>query len=156
MIFTEINSCLLVVKQTLNKSTKLNKWRNDFLTEIFMLYMVIPNRINFKLMGRYSGYGEQRFRNQFKQKFDFMEFNRELTATYFGKRIAFTFDPSHIDKSGNKTAYLGNFCSGSDQALKKGLDTSEIAVIDLDLHQAFHLEAVQTVPTKTLKVVSMR
>lgn len=98
MIFTEINLFISVVKQTLNKSTKLNKWRHDFLTEIFMLYMVIPNRINFKQMGRYSDYGEQRFRNQFKQKYDFMEFNRELTAAYFDKRIAIAFDPSHIDK----------------------------------------------------------
>lgn len=155
MIFIEINLFISVVKQTLNKSTKLNKWRHDFLTEIFMLYMVIPNRINFKQMGRYSDYGEQRFRNQFKQKYDFMEFNRELTATYFGKRIAIAFDPSHIDKSGNKTAYLGSFWSGSDQAVKKGLEISEIAVIDIDLHHAFHLEAVQTVPPKTLKVVSM-
>ena len=120
-----------------------------------MLYMVIPNRINFKQMGRYSDYGEQRFRNQFKQKYDFMEFNRELTAAYFDKRIAIAFDPSHIDKSGKKTAYLASFWSGSAQAVKKGLEISEIAVIDLDLHQAFHLEAVQTVPPKTLKVVSM-
>jgi len=67
MIFTEINLFLSVIKQTLNKSTKLNKWRNDILTEIFILYMVIPNRINFKQMGRYSDYGEQRFRNKFSK-----------------------------------------------------------------------------------------
>ena len=155
MIFREINSFSSVVKNVLSKTTKLNKWRRDFLTEIFMLYMVIPNRINFKQMGRYSDYGEQRFRNQFKQKFDFMEFNRELTSTYFGQRIAIAFDPSHIEKSGKKTAYLASFWSGSEQAMKKGLEISEIAVIDLDLHQSFHLEAVQTAPPKTLKTVSM-
>lgn len=155
MIFAEINSFSLIVKQVLNKSAILNKWRHDFLTEIFMLYMVIPNRINFKQMGRYSDYGEQRFRNQFKQKFDFMEFNSELTSTFFGKRIAIAFDPSHIEKSGKKTAYLASFWSGSVQAVKKGLEISEIAVIDIDLHQSFHLEAIQTAPPKTLKTVSM-
>jgi len=76
---------------------------------MFLLYMVIPNRINFKQMGRYSDYGEQKFRNQFKQKFDFMELNHELTSTYFGQRIAIAFDPSHIEKSGKKTAYLARF-----------------------------------------------
>jgi len=84
-----------------------------------------------------------------------MEFNRELTAAYFGKRVAIAFDSNHINKSGKKTAYLASFWSGSDQAVKKELEISEITVIDLDLHHAFHLEAVQTVPPKTLKVVSM-
>lgn len=69
-----------------------------------MLYMVITNRINFKQMGRYRDYGEQSLRNQFKQKFDFMECNRELTSTYFGGLIAIAFDPSHIEKSGKKAA----------------------------------------------------
>jgi hypothetical protein len=84
-----------------------------------------------------------------------MEFSRELTTTYFGKRIANAFDPSHIDKSGKKTAYLRSFYSGYDQAVKKELEISEITVIDIKLHHAFHLEAVQTVSQKTLKVVNM-
>ena len=108
MNFTEINLFSSIIKQTLNKNTKLNKWRHDILTKFFILYMVITDRINFKQMGRYSDYGEQRFRNKFKQKFNFMEFNRDLTAVYFGKRIAIAFDSSHIDKSGKKKAYLAS------------------------------------------------
>lgn len=45
--------------------------------------------------------------------------------------------------------------SGYEQAMKKGLEISEIAIIDLYLHQPFHLEAVLTAPPKTLKTVSM-
>jgi len=99
-----------IIKCILNKSTKLNQWRYDFMVEIFMIYMIIPTRINFRQMARYSNYGEQRFRNQYKQKFDFMHFNQELTSTYFGKRLAIAFDPSYIQKSGKKTLYMGKFC----------------------------------------------
>lgn len=63
----------------------------------------IPKRLNFLQMGRYSTYGEQRFRQQFEKKFDFMPFNTELTAKFFGTRKAIAFDPSYISKPGKKT-----------------------------------------------------
>ena len=154
MIFTEVNTFYSVVSSAFN-GLSLNKWRRDFLLEIFMLYLVIPGRINFTQMSRYSDFCEQRFRNQFKEKFDFMKYNTSLISPYVGKRTAISFDPSHIEKSGKKTPYLGSFWSGSDQCTKRGLEIAQIALIDIDLKQSFHLEAVQTVPTKTLKVASM-
>jgi len=154
MIFTEVNTFISVVSSAFN-GLSLNKWRRDFLIEIFMLYLVIPGRINFTQMSRYSKYCEQRFRNQFKQKFDFMNYNASLITPVVGSRTAISFDPSHIEKSGKKTPYMGSFWSGSDQCTKRGLEIAQIALIDIDLNQSFHLEAVQTVPAKTLKIASM-
>ena len=154
MIFTEVNTFNSIVSSAFN-SMKINKWRRDFLLEIFMLYLVIPGRKNFKQFGRYSNHCEQRFRNQFKEKFDFMTFNRSLTSPHIGKRIAIAFDPSYIEKSGKKTPYIGSFWSGCAQRTKTGLEISQIAVIDIDLKQSFHLEAVQTAPVKTLKKASL-
>jgi hypothetical protein len=59
-------------------------------------------------MGRYLDYGEQRFRNQFIQKFDFMEFNRELTAAYFGKRILLHIILAILISKG-RTGYFKSF-----------------------------------------------
>lgn len=154
MIFTEVNTFSSIVSSAFS-GLSINKWRRDFLLEIFMLYLVIPGRINFKQMSRYSQYGEQRFRNQCKEKFDFIAFNTALMNPVVGKRIALAFDPSHIEKSGDKTPFLGYFWSGSDQCTKKGLEISQIALIDVDLNQGFHLEAVQTVPVKTLKMADL-
>jgi len=120
MIFTEVNTFNSIVSSAL-KGFSLNKWRRDFLLEIFMLYLSIPGRINFKQMSYYGKHCEQRFRNQFKEKFDFMSFNSSLITPHIGKRIAISFDPSYIEKSGNKTPYLGSFWSGSDQRSKKGM-----------------------------------
>ena len=153
MIFTEVNTFISVVSSAFN-GLSLNKWRRDFLLEIFMLYLIIPGRINFTQMSRYSNYCEQRFRNQFKQKFDFMNYNTSLITPFVGSRTAISFDPSHIEKSGKKTPYLGSFWSGSDQCSKKGLEIAQIALIDIDLNQSFHLEAVQTVPVKKLQKLS--
>jgi len=51
---------------------KLNKCRRDFIIEIFMLNLSIPSRINFPQFGRYSRFGEQRFRRQFEQGFELL------------------------------------------------------------------------------------
>ena len=106
MIFTEVNTFISLVSSAFN-GLSLNKWRRDFLIEIFMLYLVIPGRINFTQMSRYSKYCEQRFRNQFKEKFDFMNYNTSLITPYVGSRTAISFDPSHIEKSGKKTPLTG-------------------------------------------------
>ena len=54
-----------IVTEALSVSKiKLNKCRCNFIIEIFMLYLSIPSRINFLQLGRYSRFGEQRFRRQ--------------------------------------------------------------------------------------------
>ncbi len=115
------------------------------------LCIVIPHRINFKQVSRYSKHCKQRFRNQFKEKFNFMSFISSLINYHIVKRIAISFDPGYIEKSGNKIPSLGSFWSRSDQRSKKGLEISQIALIDIDLNQSFHLEAVQSVPSNKIK-----
>jgi len=120
-----------------------------------MLYLVILCRINFTQMSRYSKYCEQRFRNQFKQKFDFMNYNTSLITPVVGSRTAISFVPSYIEKSGKKTPYLGSFWSDSDQCTKKGLEITQIALIDIDLNQSYLTTAIGTyhfvIPT--LKII---
>ena len=56
----------------------LNKWRKDFMVEVFCLFLSIKGRINFLQFARYGDYGEQRYRQQFEDSFDFFSFNKEL------------------------------------------------------------------------------
>ena len=154
MIFEEINTFISAVSSGFH-SLSINKWRQNFLLEIFMLYLIIPGRINFKQMSRYSKHSEQRFRNQFKKKFGFITYNSSLIKPYLGKRTVISFDPSHITKSGKKTPYLGSFWSDSEQCITKGLEIAEFSLLDIDSNQSFHLEAAQTPPVETLKTVSL-
>ena len=132
----------------LDKNESVNKWRKDFMTEIFMLFLSIKGRINFYQLERYGKYTEQRYRQQFEKPFDFMELNKELAVSYGSGRFAIAFDPSYISKSGKDTPGLGRYWSGCAQSSKWGLEISGIAAVDVDNNFAFHLEAVQTPGSK--------
>lgn len=154
MNYTELDQYLEIIKTVLfNSAVKINKWREKFMLEVLLLYLIIPGRINFLQLGRYGGFGEQRYRQQFGRKFDWLSFNACLAKSHMGTRVAIAFDPSYISKSGKYTPYLGRFWSGCAKMAKRGLEISGIGIIDMDLHTCFHLEAVQTPPTKTLEQI---
>lgn len=152
---TELDQYLEIIKVCLIESgAKINKWREKFMLEVLLLYLIIPGRINFLQLGRYGKYGEQRYRQQFETDFDWLSFNSSLVKSHLGSRLAIAFDPSYINKSGKCTPYLGRFWSGCAGKSKRGLEISGIGVIDLDLCTCLHLEAVQTPTPSTLETVN--
>lgn len=82
--------------------------------KIFMLYLSILSRINFFQLGRYSRFGEQRFRHQFEERFDFFGFSKALSMPWIGNCTAVAFDPSFVHKSGKHTPDIGYFWSGAE------------------------------------------
>ena len=154
MNLNELDQYLELINSLLIKSAvKINKWREKFMLEVLLLYLIIPGRINFLQLGRYGRFGEQRYRQQFGRRFDWLSFNASLAESQIGNRVAIAFDPSYISKSGKCTPYMGRFWSGCAKMAKRGLEISGIGLIDMDLHTCVHLEAVQTPPTKTLEQV---
>lgn len=140
-----------IVTEALSVSKiKLNKCRRDFMIEIFMLYLSIPAKINFLQLGRYSLFGEQRFRNQSEKGFNFLCFNKALSEPWIGTRNAIAFDPSFIHKSGKQTPGIGYFWSGCAGRALRGIEILGLSVIDADTRLSFHLEAIQTPPTSCL------
>jgi len=128
----------------LTRMDRVNKYRKDFLLEIFVLILSIKGKINFLQLARYGNFKEQRYRKQFEKEFDFLSFNKELTLSNGGGRYAIAFDPSYISKSGKKTPGLNWYWSGCAGKAKWGLEIGGLAAIDIENHTAFHLEAVQT------------
>jgi len=115
-----------------------------------MLYLSIPAKINFLQLGRYSTFGEQRFRNQSEKGSDFFCFNRALSKPWIGTQNAVAFDPSFIHKSGKQTPGIGYFWSGCAGRVLRGIEILGLCVIDADSRLSFHLEAIQTPPTSCL------
>ena len=132
------------VKNILNKMKGVNKWRYNFMLEIFGLLLSIKGRVNFLQLGRYGNHKEQPYRGQFEKPFDFLTFNKELIIAHAGKHLTIAFDPSYVSKSGKATPGVGWYWSGCAGKAKWGLEIGGIAAIDMDNHSAFHLEAVQT------------
>ncbi len=111
-----------------------------------ILYMVLPRKINFTQMGRYSDNSEQRFRQLFEREFDWIQFNLFLMRQRFGESVrkAIAIDASHISKSGKKTPYIGKFWSECASAMKRGLEILGIGIIDIDSRDCMMLRAEQT------------
>jgi hypothetical protein len=78
MIIQEPTSYKVQFKNILNKMKGVNKWRYDFMVDVFGLILSIKGRINFLQLDRYGNHGEQHYRNQFERPFDFMSFNKAL------------------------------------------------------------------------------
>ena len=65
-----------IVTDALKSCTaKLRKSFKTAFIQLMILYMVLPRKINFTQMGRYSDSSEQRFRQLFEREFDWMQFN---------------------------------------------------------------------------------
>ena len=56
--------------------------------EVLLLHLIIPGRINFLQLGRYGRFGEQRYRQQFGRRFDWLSFNANLAGSQIGNRVA--------------------------------------------------------------------
>lgn len=77
-----------------------------------------------------------------------MDFNSNLISDNSSGRKAIAFDPSYLNKSGKHTPGVGYFWSGVASKAKWGLEICGLAVLDAELHTAFHLHAFQTIGLK--------
>ena len=112
MIIREHKPYNVLISSMIDKLPNINQWRRTFLLEILILFLSIRGRINFLQLARYGKYKEQRYRQQFEKRFDFLSFNKELTLSQGSGRYAIAFDPSYVAKSGKETPGVGWYWSG--------------------------------------------
>ena len=143
----------IVIEALKNCSANLRKSFKTAFIQVMILYMVIPRKINFTQMGRYSNSCEQRFRQLYEHDFDWMEFNTSLMWRNLGRglRKAIAIDASYISKAGKKTPYIGKFWSGCASAAKRGLEILGIGIVDVDMRNCMMLRAEQTPDNETLR-----
>jgi len=142
----------IVIDALKSNTSKLRKSFKSAIITTLILYMVLPGKINFTQMGRYSDSCEQRFRQLFEQKFDWMEFNAELMWRCYGNnsRKAVVIDASYISKAGNKTPYIGKFWSGCVGSMKHGLEILGLGIVDIDAKDCLMLRACQTADSEEI------
>lgn len=141
MLLNKAESLITAIIAKIGKTTKPSQ---KFLKHLFILYMGLRGKYNFINMARYGLFTEQTYRNQMSKPFAWAEFNKTLIQQSCSKEIILAFDPSYLPKSGKKTAHVGRFWSGKDQAVKRGIEVGAMAVVDVKNGTALSLEAVQT------------
>ena len=141
MLLNKAESLISAIIAKIGKTTKPTQ---KFINHILILFMGLRGKYNFINMARYGLYTEQTYRNQMSRPFDWAGFNKNLIQQNCSDELILAFDPSYLPKSGKRTAHVGRFWSGKDQAVKPGIEIGAIAVVDVQNGTALSLEAVQT------------
>lgn len=142
---------MTVVTHILEQMPFIHKPQRKFLLALFAAIYCLRGRVNFRNLARYSDYSERTFHRQFRQEFNFAEFNRlsikqavEPSAT-----LLVAQDATFIPKSGKHSYGLDRFFNGCAHRTEKGLEASTIAMVDVTLRTAFTLSVKQTPARRT-------
>ena len=129
------------------KNTK--KPQQQFLCHVMHLLLMLPGRVTFRNLSRYSPYHEKTFARWFARDFDFVSLNHaaivEVVAP--GHEHVLAFDPSFVSKSGKQTPGLDMFWNGAHSRAEKGLEIATLAWVDVTQNSAYTLSVEQTATT---------
>src|SRR4030095_12389922 len=97
---------------------------------------------------RYCNYSERTIARQFRCSFDWPDFHQGVMAQALkpDSVLISVQDASFIPKSGKQTFGLGYFFNGCNSRPERGLEISNLAVVDVTRRCAFTLAVAQTPP----------
>jgi DDE superfamily endonuclease len=126
------------------KNTK--KPPQKFLAHMIGLLLLLPGRMTFRNLSRYSPYHEKTFARWFARDCDFVSLNLaaivEVVPPTHEQVLA--FDPSFVPKSGKRTYGLAMFWNGAHSRAEKGLEIATLAWVDVTHNSAYVLSVEQT------------
>ena len=143
------------ITNILEKMSGVAKPQKKFLVTLFLTILLMRGKVNFRNMSRYSDLNEKTYSRQFRKTFDFADFNKQLieeTVPSDHEKIA-VLDCSFITKSGKETYGLGFFYDSSHDQAAKGLEVSNLAVIDVTDNTGYSLSSWQTPPQAEIEVL---
>ena len=126
--------------------------QRKFIITLLTTVQLLRGRLTFRNLSRYSDLHEKTYARQFQKPFDFTAYNQLALTTYLPKtttKLA-VMDATFGEKSGTRTYGLDTFYHGSHHQAARGLEFSELAVVDVDYGTAYHLSMKQTPDAATL------
>jgi len=141
------------INNLLDKMSGVAKPQKKFLVTLFVTILLMRGKVNFRNLSRYSELAEKSYARQFGHSFDFADFNERLIAEIVPpqhEKIG-AMDCSYLAKSGHKTYGLGFFYDSSHDQPAKGLEISNLAVIDVTDNTAYTVSSWQTPPQEEIE-----
>lgn len=141
-----------LINSILNNMSTISKPQRKFVVTLLMTTQLLRGKMTFRNLSRYSELHEKTYSRNFQRPFDFSECNRLALETFLPKastKIA-AIDATFVTKSGSHTYGLGMFYNGCHERSEHGLEFSELAVVDVDYHTAYHLSMKQTPDKNTI------
>ena len=135
-----------ITNTILEKMSDVSKPQRKFLSVVLTTIMLMRGKVNFRNQSRYSELSEKTFSRQFRNPFDFAQFNSIGTEMCVNPHTTMigAADCSHIAKSGEHTYGLGKFYNGTISEVGKGLGISQLAVVDIVYNTAYGVPTWQT------------
>jgi hypothetical protein len=128
------------------KNTK--KPPQKFLCHVMRLLLMLPGRVTFRNLSRYSPYHEKTFARWFARDFDCVSLNHaaivEVVVPSHEHLLA--FDPRFVPTSGTRTHGLDMFWNGVHSRADKGLEIATRAWVDVTQNSADARSVAQTPP----------
>jgi hypothetical protein len=141
------------INNLLDKMSGVAKPQKKFLVTLFVTILLMRGKVNFRNLSRYSDLAEKTYARQFRKSFDFADFNERLIAEIVPpqhEKIG-AMDCSYLTKSGRKTYGLGFFYDSSHDQPAKGLEISNLVVIDVTDNTGYTLSSWQTPPQEQIE-----
>ena len=142
-----------LIDTILGKMSTISTPQRKFVTTLLTTIQLLRGRMTFRNLSRYSDLHERTYARQFAKSFDFANCSHLTLTTYLPRsttKIA-TMDCTFGEKSGTQTYGLDMFYHSSHDRAERGLEFSELAVVDVDYGTAYHLSMEQTPDTVTLQ-----
>ncbi len=139
-----------LLSDTLLQMKDVNKHRIRFFEILFRTVLSLSGRVNFLNLSRYSVLSAKTFSRNFCKSFDFLLFNSLLIKYVYNDMDTYiiAIDASFIPKSGKATAGLGHFWNGIASRSMKGLEISNLALVNVSTKNAYTLFAEQMKPSE--------
>jgi hypothetical protein len=139
---------MTIVKDILKQMPAVKQPQRKFLETLFATILALRGRVNFRNLSRYCDYSERNIARQFRRDFDWPDFHQRVIqqALKADSVMISAQDASFIPKSGKQTFGLGHFFNGCNSRPERGLEISNLAVVDVTRRCAFTLAVAQTPP----------
>lgn len=136
----------MIVDTILSQMSSIKMPQRKFMTALLAALMYLPTRLNLRNLSRYLQMSERTLSRWFSTPFDFVTFNQFALekVAQSGHELIAVLDACFMRKSGKETYGLSWFWDGSAGKAEKGLELSELGIIDVTHNTAYHLSAIQT------------
>jgi hypothetical protein len=140
---------MTIVKDILKQMPAVKQPQRKFLETLFATILALRGRVNFRNLSRYCGYSERTISRQFRRCFDWPDFHQQVIKTALKDNLEMISaqDASFIPKSGKQTFGLGYFFNSCASRPERGMEISNLALVDVTRRCAFTLAVAQTPPT---------
>jgi hypothetical protein len=144
-----------LIETIVQKMSTISTPQRKFLLTLLTTIQLLRGKMTFRNLSRYSDLHEKTYARHFQKSVDVVDCNHLALTTYLPAtttKIA-VMDCTFDEKSGTQTYGLDYFYHSSHDRPEKGLEFSELAVVDVDYGTAYHLSMEQTPDTATLKKI---